>query len=117
MNADGSARTRITFGNAKLSRVPAWSPDGTKIAFSSNRDGNDEIYTMNPDGTGVTRLTFAPGVDLNPAWSPDSQRIAWYSNRDGNDEIYVMNADGSNVVRVTTNTVSDILPSWYVVPA
>jgi len=50
--------------------VPAWSPDGRKIAFSSNRDGNPEIYVMNDDGSGQTRLTTDPGTDVVPAWSP-----------------------------------------------
>src|SRR5256885_2251960 len=55
-----------------------------KIAFTSNRDGNDEIYVMNADGTGVTRLTNDPASDSQPAWSPDGSRIAFTSTRDGN---------------------------------
>jgi Tol biopolymer transport system component len=50
--------------------LPAWSPDGTCIAFSSNRDGNREIYVMNADGSGVARLTHDPAVDMNAIWSP-----------------------------------------------
>ena len=74
---------------------PAWSPDGRRIAFHSKRDGNPEIYVMNADGSGVTRLTYNGARDLVTAWSPDGRRIAFYSNRDGgNWEIYVMNAAG-----------------------
>ena len=76
--------------------TPAWSPDGRRIAFTSERDGNPEIYVMNADGSGVTRLTYNDARDLDsfPAWSPDGRRIAFHSNRDGNFEIYVMNASG-----------------------
>ncbi|NJD53817.1 MAG: hypothetical protein FIB07_13230 [Candidatus Methanoperedens sp.] len=83
-----------------------------KIAFVSNRDGNDEIYSMNADGTGQTRLTNNTASDVNPAWSSDGTRIAFVSNRDGNNEIYVMNADGSNQQRLTSSTSSDINPTW-----
>ena len=73
----------------------AWSPDGSRIAFSSFRDDNDEIYVMNADGTNLRRMTNHPAKDRYPAWSPDGQRLAFSSHRDGNDEIYVMNADGT----------------------
>jgi Tol biopolymer transport system component len=83
-----------------------------KIAFVSQRDGIDEIYTMNVDGTGQTRLTTNTAIDVNPTWSPDGTRIAFVSNRDGNYEIYVMNADGSNQQRLTSSTLSDLNPTW-----
>ena len=83
-----------------------------KIAFSSTRDGNYEIYAMNPDGSGVTRLTNNPASDEWPAWSPDSTKIAFMSYRDGNWEIYVMSADGSGVTRLTNNPASDHCPAW-----
>jgi uncharacterized repeat protein (TIGR01451 family) len=82
------------------------------IAFTTNRDGNYEIYTMHPDGTGLTRLTNSAASDVDPAWSPDGSQIAFTSNRAGNNEIYLMNADGSNVRRLTSNTSSDTHPSW-----
>ncbi len=78
----------------------AWSPDGTKIAFTSDRDGNFEIYVMNADGRNPTRLTSDPATDNFPAWSPDGTKIAFDSRRDGNFEIYVMNADGTNPTRL-----------------
>src|SRR2546426_537605 len=83
-----------------------------KIAFVSNRDGNNEIYTMNVDGTGVSRLTVNVASDVSPTWSPDGTKIAFVSNRDGNNEIYVMNADGTGQTRLTTSTAGDVSPAW-----
>jgi dipeptidyl aminopeptidase/acylaminoacyl peptidase len=120
MNADGSNPTRIT-NNSFSDRQPSWSPDGTKIAFVSDRDGNDEIYVMNVDGSNQTRLTNSAGFDFDPAWSPDGTKLAFTSTRDfpgivGNIangfEVYVMSADGSNPVRLTNNSTADGQPSW-----
>lgn len=83
-----------------------------KIAFTSNRDGNAEIYVMNPDGTGQTRLTNNAASDFEPSWSPDGTKIIFTSERDGNREIYVMNADGSAQTRLTNNPTEDASPSW-----
>ena len=83
-----------------------------KIAFVSFRDGNYEIYTMNANGTGQTRLTNNAAFDLDPAWSPDGTRIAFRSTRSGNSDIYVMNADGSSPIRLTTDLASDLEPAW-----
>ena len=90
--------------------VPSWSPDGTKITFTSNRDGAGDIYVMNADGSNVTRLTKALGRDASSVWSPDGSKIVFDSDRDGNREIYVMNADGSDQTRLTFDPSSDVGP-------
>lgn len=89
----------------------AATPPGTngRLAFSSNRSGQQEIYVANADGSGRTALG-APGS--SPQWSPDGRRIAFGSSRDGNNEIYVMNADGSDQTRLTFNTDYDSRPQW-----
>ena len=79
MNADGSELTQRT-DDAADDGAPAWSPDGTQVAFHSSRDGNYEIYVMNADGTGITRLTDNPADDGAPAWSPDGTSIAFASS-------------------------------------
>jgi hypothetical protein len=96
---------------------PAWSPDGSRIAFMSTRDGNREIYVMNADGTQPQRLTVDDAGDDCPAWSPDGSLIAWDSDREGGAEhweIYLMNADGSDQVRVTYTSAeaTAINPDW-----
>ena len=84
-----------------------------KIAFESNRDGNNEIYVMNSDGTGQTRLTTNAGdLDADPAWSPDGTKIVFVSSRDGNLEIYKMNPDGTGQTRITNHPSADTQPSF-----
>jgi hypothetical protein len=102
VNPDGKNRTRRTTDPARDFH-PAWSPDGTKIAFVSERDGNDEIYVMNADGTGQVNVTNDPAFEVEPAWSPDGTEIAFESDRDGLLDIYVMNADGTGVTRLTNS--------------
>jgi len=83
-----------------------------KIAFTSDRDSNAEIYVMNADGTDQTNLTNNPAYDFGPAWSPDGSRIAFSSDRDSNAEIYVMNADGTGLTNLTNNPAYDFGPAW-----
>jgi Tol biopolymer transport system component len=81
MNADGSNLVKLT-DNTFNDIDPDWSPDGNKIAFSSDRaNGNQEIYSMDADGSNVVRRTSNPTDDVEPSWSPDSSQIAFASNR------------------------------------
>src|SRR5438128_2813484 len=90
--------------------ITAIAPAG-QIAFTSQRDGNEEIYVTNADGSGVTRLTNNPARDVAPAWSPDGSKIMFETNRDGNWEVYVMNADGSGPLNLSNNPASED-PDW-----
>jgi Tol biopolymer transport system component/DNA-binding winged helix-turn-helix (wHTH) protein len=96
--------------NVAEDNLPAWSPDGKKIAFTSNRDGAGDIYVMNSDGSNVTRLTFTPAAESSSVWSPDGTKIVFDSARDGNRELYIMNSDGSNQTRLTFNPTIDSGP-------
>lgn len=112
VKSNGTGATRLTHSPYSSSDQPAWSPDGSKIAFRSQRDGNEEIYVMNADGSNVVRLTNSAAADMQPAWSPDGTRIVFASERSGNAEIHVMNSDGTNVVRLTNNAAIDMEPAW-----
>jgi TolB protein len=121
INSDGSNLTRLTNDTAHDSD-PAWSPDGKRIALSSDRNGNPDIYVMNANGSKVSRLTNNSEYDFDPAWSPDGRKIAFTSgrndsDRDNNSEIYVMNADGSNQTRLTNNPATDYAPDWQSFPS
>jgi len=101
----------LTSGPA-IDRDAAWSSDGRRIAFMSQRDGNAEIYLMNADGTAQRRLTTNPAVDLDPTFSPDGTQLAFTSTRDGNPEIYVMAVDGSAQRRLTFDPAVDQQADW-----
>jgi hypothetical protein len=120
MNQDGTGRTPLTSAPGRNS-APAWSPDGTKIAFVSNRDDpnpgscnpcNTEIYVMDADGGNQTRLTNDAAADGSPQWAPDGTKIVFGSNRTGGGDIYSMNADGTGEVRVTMSPDRESDPSW-----
>jgi Tol biopolymer transport system component len=96
-NVDGTGLLTETNGtnltnNPADDARPAWSRDGSRIAFMSNRDGNYEIYVMNADGSDPLRLTCDSADDRAPEWSPDSSHIVFQSDRPGHREIYVLDA-------------------------
>lgn len=114
MSSNGSGVVRLT-NNTSAEWEPHWSPDRTKIAFATNRDGNYQIYIMNANGSGQVNLTNTSSFDFGPAWSPDGTMIAFSSDRDspGFADVFVMNADGTNPVNLTNNLNSaDGHPVW-----
>lgn len=96
----------------QVSTVFAKAPSTAKIVFTSTRDGNSEIYIMNPDGSKQINLTRHPSRDLAPAWSPTGEHIAFNSGRDGTRDIYIMDADGKNVRKVFRNLAYREYPTW-----
>ena len=97
---------------ASIYPVYAKTPTTPKIAFASNRDGNYEIYIMNPDGTGQKNLTRHKASDVQPAWSPTGKEILFVSNRDGMSDLYLMDADGTNVRKVFKNLKLRSSSAW-----
>lgn len=97
--------------------LPVFSPDGTRIAFMSSRDGQAEIYVMNVDGSNLRRLTNHPQDDVTPTWSPSGTQIAFTSTRSGRPLIYTMNAaDGSGVKLITPDESEADRPTWSPAP-
>ena len=114
MNSDGSDRVRLAEGQSGFLSAPSWSPDGSKLAFVSDMDGNADIWVADLDGSNLTSLTQDEAQDHSPAWSPDGAWIAFASLRDSLYwELYVMRPDGSDVQRLTWwEDASDLSPSW-----
>jgi Tol biopolymer transport system component len=112
LNADGTNLKNIT--NTPASEWnPVWSPDGQKIAFSSDRDGDSEIYIMDKDGSNLKQITNNSGYDGRPRWSPDGTKLAFETDRDGGDwDIYIMDTDGRNPKPITNNATNDFSESW-----
>ncbi len=101
--ASGNITGERTSGEkASQAFAPAWSTDGKRIAFASNRAGNMEIFSANPDGSAVRRLTSSAAADTAPCWSPTGTEIAFTSDRTGVPQLWVMDNEGLNVRRLTT---------------
>lgn len=100
---DGTLQGKITNGpNSAMNVEPTVSPDGNKLAFSSDRHGRPMIYTMDISGSNVKRVTYAGVFNSSPAWSPDGKKLAFAGQTEGNFDIFVMNADGSEMTRITS---------------
>lgn len=115
MNPDGSDQTRLTVSPGEDAH-PSVSPDGSKIAFHSRRDGPLNIYVMDADGSNVTAVTdtAADTHEFFPVWSPDGDRIAFTGNtiNTGQFDVYVMDADGSDITQVTDSPGFDGRCDW-----
>ncbi|NLX10201.1 MAG: SH3 domain-containing protein [Chloroflexi bacterium] len=93
--------------------VEAQTDDGPGlVVFASDRTGDYEIYTLDPETGQTTRLTNDPGQDIQPVWAPDGETIAFVSDRDGDYELFVMRADGTDVRQLTNNEASESSPAW-----
>ena len=93
VGSDGRDLRRLT-NNRAIDVSPSWSPDGSRIAFVSDRTGSPQIYVMNADGSDQRRLTFQGSYNTNPAWSPDGRWIAYETRVEGQFDIWLIDPDG-----------------------
>ena len=92
--------------------ILAKAPETAKVVFTSRRDGNFEIYSMNPDGSDQINLTQHRAKDFAPVWSPTGEQILFVSDRGGIEDLYVMDADGTNVHQVFRKLIGRVFPTW-----
>ena len=105
------AQLRKIGDDTALATEPAFSPDGSRIAFTTTRDGQAEIYLMDADGTNVSRLTNSPAVDAEPSFSADGQAVLFQSQRTGHRQVFVQSITSSDAVQLTQEPTDNSQPS------
>ncbi len=121
INLDGTDMRQIT-DTGDLNLYPRWAksdpvhpvevPGNTRVAFVSDRSGSADIYSMDPYGNNLSKLTSGEYNNTNPAWSPDGTELAFTTDRDGNSQIYVMKANGTQQENLSNGPSDDNQPSW-----
>ena len=125
MNADGTGLTALFDVAGAFDSAPAWSPDGSRIAFQStadvaggNPEGDSEIWVMDADGSDPVQLTFNALHDEGPAWSPDGTMFVYTSGADDlHGDIHVITAGGAHLLQLTDYAGRDESPDWQAIPA
>lgn len=113
LGGDATPRALTTLTGSRIGQ-PAWSPDGGRLVFASNQDGDLDLFFINADGTGLQQITSNIAVDTDPAWSPDGTRIAFASDVEspGFTEIYLLDVAGGAITRLTDRGGSSFAPAW-----
>ena len=111
MNANGSDPLNRT-GSPAAERLDDWSPDSTRLVFSSDRSGNLDLYLAGAEGGEAARITTSAAADTNAAWSPDGRTIAFSSDRDGDRDVFVVASDGTRERQLTRNAAEDVVLDW-----
>ena len=109
--ADGTQVKRLTSQRVTEAN-PCWSPDATKIVYSSAQYGTYDLIIMDRNGKNPFRLTDHLASDTNPSWSPNGNWIAFVSDRLGNPDIWIVRPNGTGLQQITTSPAQDLLPAW-----
>lgn len=110
--ASGGETFKALAKNAATEKMPAWSPDGSQVAFVSSRSGRDQLYVVDADGTDLRRLTFGTLADQRPTWSPDGTKLAFQRGQGTQWALWRVNLDGSGLSRLTPAAGDTRRPSW-----
>jgi len=105
------AQLRKIMDDTAVATEPAFSPDGSRIAFTSTRDGNPEIYVMDADGTNAGRLTNSPGADGDASFAADGQAVVFHSQRTGHRQIFLQPITSSDAVQLTQEPADNSQPT------
>jgi Tol biopolymer transport system component len=108
----GSGKLRQVTRDPGNDTQPAWSPNGKRIAFTSDRFGDQDVFTVRPNGRGLRRLTKTAAEDSAASWSPNGRRIAFASDRQGSQDVFVMTARGKALRRLTRSAREEGDPAW-----
>ena len=112
LSPDGQTLTNLTESQAR-DYHPSWSPDGRQLVFTSDRDGNNELYIMNANGDELRNLTnSAQSSDVAPDWSPLHDEIVFVSDRNGGFDLYVFDRASNAIRRLTTDEQPKSAPAW-----
>jgi TolB protein len=111
LDIDRQVAVRLTF-NQHNDWQGRWSPDGTRIVFTRNDDGNTDLYLMDGDGRHSQRLTYSNASDFSPAWSPDGEWITFVSDRQGTIDLYIITPEGQAERRLTDGSFTVVAPAW-----
>jgi Tol biopolymer transport system component/imidazolonepropionase-like amidohydrolase len=111
LNRDGGQAARI-LDDGYDARMPAWSPDGQRIAFQAYRSSTWNIWTIGRDGSDLRQETSSPFDDREPHWSPDGTRLTFSSDRSGNYDIWVLTRATGELRQITTHSANDFMPAW-----
>ena len=109
---DPSGTTALQLTDGFMDLQPAWSPSGDRIAFKSDRSGNDDIWIVNAGGGIPTKVTDDPAADTRPSWSPDGTRIVFLSERSENPDLWIVGANGGEVQQITFGPRREDSPAW-----
>jgi Tol biopolymer transport system component len=121
MNADGTSLLELSEAPGGDSFDPGyransyrnpWSPDGSRLAFESQRDGNPEVYVASADGTEVVNVSSHAGADRFDGWSPDGSRLVFSSDRSGSWDVYIVNRDGTGLKNLTDSPATEWRAVW-----
>ena len=111
MPAEGGAARRV-LDDGYDAHAPAWSPDGSRLAFQAYHRDTWNIWTMRADGSELTQVTSGPFDDREPTWSPDGQRLAFSADRSGNYDVWAVTLASGALTKLTDSPANDSMPAW-----